>query len=466
MKEKLTHNLGLKILSVVLAIFTWLIMVNVSNPMMTVTQTIPVEMINADVLEDAGLAYELMGRDTVTVSYRVHVRDQNRIGAGDFTATADLSQLYDVTGAVPVQVEVSNRAARQFLASDVLTTNPSVVRVQTEPIQTKSFALTARTSGTVENGYAVGTATLSPAVVYVTGAESVIGQISSAGVEIQAEGANTDLQGQAEVNFYDANDNRLELENEVSLSMSMVNYDVTVLRVKDLTLDFRVEGEVAAGYRFTGVTSDVQTVSVVGLRSVLSDMTTLVIAGEALNIEDASRNVEVTVNLADYLPDGVSIAGDSPSSAVVTMTVEPLETMSFTYDVGQIDMLGLSGQYRYAFADQQMELRIRGLREELEALDTDEIQAAMDLHGLEPGEHQVNLTVELPEGFEFVGPASVMIRIEQAGGPGMAGQTVVPGAAGQTAAGQTAVPAASSAHEETGGTEESAGDSQTEAAQQ
>ena len=57
----------------------------------------------------------------------------------------------------------------------------------------------------------------------------------------------------------------------------------------------------------------------------------------------------------------------------------------------------------------------------------------------------------------------------------MAGQTVVPGAAGQTAAGQTAVPAAagqtavpaaSSAHEETGGTEESAGDSQTEAAQQ
>ena len=50
LKRMLTNNLGLKILSVVLALFTWLIMVNVSNPMMTVTHTVPVEFINEEVL--------------------------------------------------------------------------------------------------------------------------------------------------------------------------------------------------------------------------------------------------------------------------------------------------------------------------------------------------------------------------------------------------------------------------------
>ena len=35
MKEKITHNLGLKILSVVIAFLVWLIVVNVSNPEVT-----------------------------------------------------------------------------------------------------------------------------------------------------------------------------------------------------------------------------------------------------------------------------------------------------------------------------------------------------------------------------------------------------------------------------------------------
>ena len=55
MKERLTNNLGLKILAVVLAIFMWLIMVNVSNPLMTETRTVAVEMVNENILEKSNL---------------------------------------------------------------------------------------------------------------------------------------------------------------------------------------------------------------------------------------------------------------------------------------------------------------------------------------------------------------------------------------------------------------------------
>ena len=139
LKQKLTHNLGLKILSVILAVFTWLIMVNVSNPLMTVTQTVPIEFINETVLSKAGLTYEPVGRNSVTVSYKVHVRDAARITASDFYAYADLAQLYDVTGAIPVQVDLLSYNARSMVSSSAVTVNPSVVRIQTEPIQTKAF---------------------------------------------------------------------------------------------------------------------------------------------------------------------------------------------------------------------------------------------------------------------------------------------------------------------------------------
>ena len=53
MKEKITHNLGLKILSVVIAFLVWLIVVNVSNPEVTDSVNVPLEVLNGDVLANA-----------------------------------------------------------------------------------------------------------------------------------------------------------------------------------------------------------------------------------------------------------------------------------------------------------------------------------------------------------------------------------------------------------------------------
>ncbi len=75
MKERLTNNLGLKILSVVIAVFMWLIMVNVSNPLVSDSQEVTVDMINAEVLEKSNLTYEIIGKKTVTISYEVRIRD-------------------------------------------------------------------------------------------------------------------------------------------------------------------------------------------------------------------------------------------------------------------------------------------------------------------------------------------------------------------------------------------------------
>ena len=50
MKEKLINNLGLKILSCFLAFFMWLIVVNVSNPEVTGSKEVPLEIVNEQVL--------------------------------------------------------------------------------------------------------------------------------------------------------------------------------------------------------------------------------------------------------------------------------------------------------------------------------------------------------------------------------------------------------------------------------
>ena len=411
MKKVLTHNLGLKFLSVVLAVFTWLIMVNVSNPLLTRTVTVPVEFTNVEVLTTGGLTYESVGRNTVTVSYKIHVRDESRITASDFYAFADLSQLYDVTGSIPVQVELSTYLGRSLVSAGSVTVSPPAVRIQTEPIQTKSFMLEIHElSGSAADGYAIGDVKLMPARVTATGAESVIGQINSVGVEISVEGADTDLTGSASVYLYDANGNHLNLADEVKLNSKQVDYTVSVLRVKDLAVDYQVSGVVADGYRFTGVDSDIRSISVEGLRSALANLTTLVVSGETLDISGATQDVEVTVDLEDFLPDNITIAG-SETTANVVLHIEPLETRQLRYETDRITMEGAREDYEYVIMSDVVMLRVRGLSEDLDMLEAGNMEITMDVSGLARGTHQVLLHVDLEEGFDYMGPDTLLVHV-------------------------------------------------------
>lgn len=411
LKQKLTHNLGLKILSVILAVFTWLIMVNVSNPLMTVTQTVPVEFINENVLTKAGLTYEPLGRNSVTVSYKIHVRDEARITANDFYAYADLAQLYDVTGAIPVQVDLPSYNARTMVNTSTVTVNPSVIRIQTEPIQTKAFSLQIQTTGTEAEGYDIGEVNLSPAGISATGAESLIGLISSVGVEIDVSGIDADTSGETAVYLYDANGNRLDLGDDVQLNHQQVSYHLTVLRVKDLPLDYLVSGTVAPGYRFTGVESEVRSVSVVGLPSALENRSTLVIGRGVLDVTGAAGDRQVEVNLEEFLPENLSLVGGQPTVVTVTLHVEQLETRQYDVNLDQMELTGENPDYEYVFADQTLKLRIRGLGEDLDTLSADRIRVSADLTDLEPGEHQIVLNVTLEDGFDFMGPAGLRVTI-------------------------------------------------------
>ena len=108
MEKKLINNLKLKILSVFIAFFVWLA-VNISNPDITATQIVPLDVINESVLTSSKKTYELLDdRSTVTVSYKVRTLDAGGVSPSDFRAYIDLADMYEPTGAVPVKIEVKN----------------------------------------------------------------------------------------------------------------------------------------------------------------------------------------------------------------------------------------------------------------------------------------------------------------------------------------------------------------------
>ena len=295
MKEKLTNNLAIKLIALFCAFFVWLAVVNVANPIKVSTREVPVTITNDQVLEQADLAYDVVGKKTAVISFKIRTKDDYKVKASDFNAYADLSEMYDVTGAIPIRVEVVNN--EELLESTPVVKSPEVIKITTEALQTKAFTLKAYPQGEAADGYEAGEVTMVPSQVTVKGPTSLIGQISSVGIRFNIDGAVADVSGTATPEYFDANGNVLsDLGDSVKTVGGDVSYTMQILKVKEVPLDFDVSGEVADGYRYTGPKTDIKSVSVAGLKTDLASVSTITIQGPSLNVQGATKDVECEID--------------------------------------------------------------------------------------------------------------------------------------------------------------------------
>lgn len=425
MKEKLNRRWGLKLLSLLCGFLVWLGVVNVADPIMTDTVEVAVEIVNGDVLEKSGMTYEIVGKKTTTISYEVKTTNAHRIRPTDFRAYADMTELWSVTGAIPVRIEVLNN--EQYIVNNPVS-RTSAIKIETEPLQRKRFDLNTTLIGELEDNYEPGEISLYPSYLYVEGPESQIGQISSAGIEIPLEGVNADINGTAVPRFYDANGNRIELSNRVESNCDSVNYSMQVLRVKNLLVDFEVSGEVADGYRFTGAECNVTSVPVVGPKSALANLNSITIPAESLNLDGVSENQERIIDLTTLLPEGISLADMEQREATVLLMVEKLEERMYTVVVEDSCYNGKRDEFNYSPIPETLSIRVQALSEELDTFDLTSSDITIDVSDMEPGYNQAIVDVELDPVYELVYVSSLTVNVTEKEedmevGPGAVGDT-------------------------------------------
>lgn len=409
MEKKLTNNLSLKVSSVFLAFFIWLAVVNISNPDITGSREVPLEVINEEVLASSGKTYELLSdKSTVTVTYKVRTLEAGGVSASDFRAYIDLAEMYEPTGAVPIKIDVKNSQVDDVMAK------PGVIRVATEDLQRKRFDLTCTTTGTAESGYRQGSFDVSPAHVYVSGPESLVGRISTVGIVVNIEGASEDISSTAPIKCFDANQNEVPLDDRVTLSRVEADYTLSILKVKTLGLNFETTGEVAEGYRYTGIESSINSVDVVGLKSDLAGISSIAIPGSDLNMEGAKSDLEVLIDLEDYLPDGVALA-DSSGEIRIVIRVEPLVTRTFDLKTSKISQVGASSSYSYQYDQDSIQVTIQGLEEDLDRLTDETLGAEVDVSDLGPGAHTGQVSFQLGAAYELIHCDPLQILVHDRG---------------------------------------------------
>ena len=393
MKKRLTKNGGLKLLSLAVAFIVWLLVINISNPKVRRTKTVEIEVLNEDAVTKKSRVYEIRGGNKVNVSYDVRILDENKIKSSDFRAYVDCNKLYEDTNSLYVVVEVVDN---KELIIGSPSASPGVINLDIETIQQKKFDLISHAEGTPGEGYSVGEIKLDPSSITLTGPENVFGSISNVGIEVNVDGAVSDLSGEAVPVLYDANGNRLETDtSKLKFSMEGIHYNVTILGGKTLPLNFNVGGNVASGYKFIGVESATKSVQVTGPPAELEKLSSIEIPQNVLNIEGATEDKSVVLDVNEYLPAGVSASGSK--DVMITLKVAAINRKTFELKLSDIRLNGKNSAYTYATSPEVITLVVSGLETELAKLKASDINAVMNISGLTEGTHTGSLAFK-PSG--------------------------------------------------------------------
>ena len=189
MLNRIFQNWPIKLLSVVLAVIVWFIIMSLADPTETRSYyNIPVSLVNEDLLTQKGKSYTLEGGDNPTVTIRVSAAGSvhRELSGADFSATADVSQMFDVTGRVPISVVCTRTSLSTRISS--ITLSSDTLKINFEDIVTKEYPVQIRTKSTLPEGYFISRQWTNPATVTISAPASVMERIASVITEVDVTG--------------------------------------------------------------------------------------------------------------------------------------------------------------------------------------------------------------------------------------------------------------------------------------
>ena len=398
--KTLSNNLGFKILAVIFAFTLWLVVYNLEDPTKTKTLTVNVTIENRESIENLGKYYEVIeGSNKVSFSVTAARSVLDKLDESDFTATADMDQIVieedGTVGTVPIEIIcTANVSGNSYKLSS---TNKNL-KVSLEDLMIKQFVVSANATGEVAEGYALGSVEVTaPNVLKVSGPKSIVQTISTVVATIDVSGmSESRTTYEAAPILYDKNGKEVDT-TRLTLSNSLVNVSAEILNTKEVAIAVKPTGTPADGYMITSISSDPTTILLKGSKSVLNGINSIEIPDSLISVNGASQDVKATIDVSEYIPDGVTLVNTEDSSVEITVSIGKIKEKVFSIDTANIMVTGLSTHNKLEFAVSSVAVHVSGLEEDIANLSNETLSGSIDVTYLPVGVHEVELTLDLDE---------------------------------------------------------------------
>ncbi len=412
MKNKLFNNIGLKLLALASAIVIWIIVVSVNDPVADkVYRDLKVKVINENVVTSKGKTYQIEnGTGNVSVTVRARRSVLSKLESKDIVATADLKEV-TLSNLIPIRVQIPDYEGRY----QKVTVNPLNAEVVIEDIVSTKYPISVVTNGTLMGGMSLARTEADPQTVTISGPKSVVSSIERVEAPVDLKKISKDTVVKSKLILYDSEGNKIDqsrLTNNVP--DDGITVKVVVFPTKEVPI--RIDQDkikTPEGSYLDDVKYEPGKMAIAGEKPVLDKTDHITIPADAFKLKKTLGEEEVTLNLGNYLPNGIKLAEDQDSTLVVTFSIARLGEKVYRVPVGSVIVNNLSEDFEIQYENtDDLEVQVKGPQKTIENLNIDQA-VSIDLQSYpKAGTYDVPVAVKLPEGCQAQ-PLTIKVTIKE-----------------------------------------------------
>ena len=417
-------NLPLKIVSLLIGFLIWLVVVNLDNPRETRTFTLQgdsVELVNTAYIDSFNkMCMKDDDPEPVRVTVTAERKTLRRITTSDITLVADMQQAVSLE-TNPVMVPITASCSKALVSS--IKVSPQFMGVTLEDKVSQEYVVTPSYGDTKPGkGYEVGSQTVYPERVKITGPKSLMGKIDKVVAQVNIGGKTRDVVEDVYLSIRDKNQDILSDGKMATLTIDNgAKATVTTRFWRILTgVGFapRYWGQPEDGYQVESVTTVPDTISIAGtdeaLENLREDGNLLILNDPLLDITGCNTDFEQKLSVAGYLPEGTRLTSTSSEDVFVTIKILPVGSHEYSLASGDIRLENLSSELQASFESDSITLRIAADQPaNIARFRPSFIEASVDVKGLSAGSYLLPVSVSLPEGYHLLQEVDTGVTISE-----------------------------------------------------
>ena len=280
--------------------------------------------------------------------------------------------------------------------------------MELEPVESSSFPLEVKLTGTPEENYTLLDAVLSPSEITLAGAANYIQRVGTVFVNADVTGLTDNYNKNLQVEVLDTNGNNITSYFTISPSVASVIIPVVYdMPEKSVAINPAVIGVPATGYEISRIVVEPSTVRAFGDLEALN--TLYYLETEPIDVSGLRNTHTQTVDIIHS--NNITL---SESTVTVVVQIEPVARATFVRDI--IHAQNLATNLSCDLPSVEMEVVVSGPETDINAITANDIVPYIDFSGItSAGEYTLPLSVTLPANISLVSliPQQVTVTVTE-----------------------------------------------------
>lgn len=414
MKRKSKVELGITILSIIMAFVVWLAVMGFGDPKVPRRiGGIKVTMVNASAIEDLDKIYMVKNEsDVISINIRDKRSIVDSLSADDFVAKADLSK-WNELGNVPIVVSCKNGR----VSSDSYVQSSYSLQLEIEDLVTKVFPINVDLEGEAAVGYTAESAVASPESVVVKGGETLVNSIDKIVAHVDITGMSRDLDVKVPLTAYGIDNREVDSDdiryNSLPRDEKLVDVTVHILKTNKIPIEIKTTGKLPDGYIVESIECKPDKIEVKGNTNKIKNTKKISVRDSLLNLDGVIDSFTKAIDISKHLPAGISLANENDMNISVKVNIKQLNNIIYDIPFSDISLKNVPKDFNFEIMGTGVAtVIIYGKAEKLITLTPDSLYPVVDLRNcIEEKTYQLPVQITLPEGCYGASENKVFVRL-------------------------------------------------------